>query len=194
MTVGQAYQTVMGVPTSQQQQAVSSTCDASQVSINGICYPTIAFCLTYSQTNGSCLACSSVFVLNNGYCLPSSLITQASPAAANTASTVQPTCSSRQYYSNGVCNDVGPQCLQFDSLSGKCYVCATGFTAMSGLCIQQAPPTSSTSSANQSISNSSTSTLSHCVTTDPTDSSHCLECVSGYTIVDELPGVCFQIN
>lgn len=198
----------MGI--SSTQQTASSNCDPSQVSINGNCYPAIAFCANYSQTNGSCIACSLDFVLSNGYCLPSSLVAQTQTTTpATTASAAQPTCTNRQYFSNGVCNDVGAQCLQFDSQTGKCYLCASGFSVFNGLCIQQAPPTSSSSSsANQSSSNQAnsnqsnsnqsnatpTSTLPHCLITDPTDSSHCLACVSGYTIVDELPGVCFQIN
>ena len=114
--MSQAYQAVMGV--SSTQQAASSACDPSQISINGNCYPAIAFCLNYNETNGSCIACSLDFVLNNGYCLPSFLVAQTqavSAAPATAASAAKPACSSRQYLNNGVCSDVGAQCLEFDS-------------------------------------------------------------------------------
>lgn len=61
-------------------------CDSSQINLNGNCYPTIAFCQTYSPVNGSCISCNSLFVLSNGYCLPSNFITTNTNNQANSLS------------------------------------------------------------------------------------------------------------
>jgi hypothetical protein len=73
------------------QQAPPSppACDPSQINIGGFCYPTIAFCLSYSQIDGSCIECSSIFTLVSGYCLPSSLASiSASQQSASQSGTV----------------------------------------------------------------------------------------------------------
>lgn len=80
----------------------------------------IAFCESYND-NGSCLSCSSVFVLSNGYCLPSSLISNPSAQSQEppqSSNTISSPCTSRQFFSDGVCHDVGPQCTQFNSFTG----------------------------------------------------------------------------
>jgi hypothetical protein len=156
----------------------SSVCDPSEINLNGNCYQTIAFCQTYSPTDGSCISCSSIFELVNGYCLPSTLVSANSQGSAQAQSLSQSQglnqaiygapigqsssqgvygsaistdvtpsikCTDRQYLSNGVCNDVGPQCLQFDSSSGTCFLCAANFQLYSGLCIQVGSTTASSS-------------------------------------------------
>ena len=199
-------------------------CDPSRVSINGVCYPTIPFCQTYSQTDGTCTLCASIFNLINGYCLPSSLISSNTPPQQSqtttsgnspsgpTSNTIySPTpCSSRQYFSNGVCMDVGVQCTQFDLTTGACYACTTGFSVYNGLCVQIAVSTTTTAQASTTTAQASTTTTqpstttttqpsatsmpANCQLANPVDPTKCLSCVSGYTIVDALPGVCYQIN
>lgn len=114
-----------------------------------------------------------------------------SPTSSSASSGIIIPCTSRQFYKDGTCFDIGPQCTQFDSSTGVCYACASGFQVYSGLCVQM--PSSQDQTTNSNAPPASTS-LPNCQTADPTDSTKCLTCVSGYTIVDAFPGVCYQIN
>ncbi len=72
------------------QASTNGGCDPSQISINGACYPTIAFCQSYSQLDGTCISCASIFALSNGYCLPSTLISSSTSQPSQDVGTSQP--------------------------------------------------------------------------------------------------------
>lgn len=140
-------------------------------------------------------------MLNNGYCLPSALITGSSSSQSQSSTSSQPQttsstifvpCTSQQYYKDGVCKDAPAQCTQFDISSGACYACAQGYSLNSGSCVQNTIGTQnslSTSSSNLSLGGN----VANCQQVDPKDTTKCLICASGYTIVDVFPGVCYKI-
>lgn len=133
--------TVTSVQNSNNGSTTSNTCDSSQVNLNGVCFLAIAFCLQYNPSNGQCTSCTINFILQNGYCLPSSLITAtatatttinsnpATPAPTQNpiTSNVNVSCTDRQYLSNGVCMNIGSECILFDSITGSCYKCSQGY-------------------------------------------------------------------
>lgn len=83
-------------------------CQPYQVSVNGNCFNSIAYCLNYSS-DGACLQCDVGASLMQGYCIPSALTQSFSGSS----------CGDRQYLSDGQCKDVGKECLTFTK-EGNC--------------------------------------------------------------------------
>lgn len=128
------------------------TCDLSEISLNGICFPSIAFCQTYNQFNGSCIVCIPGFSLSNAYCLPSILI------AGNN-------------------NTLTPSSI----VGGSASLSKSNNAAPS-------PPISA------KPKNTGISGPLNCQIINSADPTQCLVCVSGFTIVDAFPGVCYPLN
>jgi hypothetical protein len=112
---------------------------------NGVCVQANANCQTFSQTNGWCLSCYAGYSLQVGQCVliplcpannaPSDLL------CASWSGNTCLKCSVNAYFNNGVCTQVNPLCMTFDSSNGNCLSCYNGYTLYNGYCaINQVSP------------------------------------------------------
>lgn len=72
-------------------------------------------CDFFYLTNGTCVNCTTYYVLANGTCVPNL------------------NCTSRQFFSQGRCVDVPLACANFTT-DGLCTKCTDGNTLIGGLC------------------------------------------------------------
>lgn len=136
------------------------------------------------------------------------------------ANTESMSCPDGQYLWLGSCVIPGTECTNRD-VNNKCTNCIKGFTLWNGLCIQQILPASTntfesktgidlSNNKNGGISDGSTSSSTDvntpnqamgvltsgctlpCVTCRVDDLKFCFTCVAGMTIVDVLPGICYN--
>ena len=147
--------------------------------------------------------------------------TQNNSYAQTLSNTDSMSCPDGQYLWFGACVIPGTECTNRDA-NNKCTNCIRGYTLRNGLCIQQILPASANaadtktgidssnnnkngglsdeyngSSTDMSTSNQMTEVLTFgctlpCVSCIRDDLKFCLTCVPGMTIVDALPGICYN--
>lgn len=88
-------------------------------------------CRTYNPSNGDCTGCYNGFRLLENTCLPESLFSDGGVSDVNCRrfeNNVCVECSERFYFNaNRRCQQVDPDCKDYNRVSGACISCFTGF-------------------------------------------------------------------
>lgn len=102
------------------------------MNFSGLCQPISTSCNTYSDFDGTCLTCFPGYSLNIlGQCLQGTVGAGCSTFDANGACTQ---CGTGYYLQSGICNQIDPQCANFNTTSLQCVGCYSGYTILNGVC------------------------------------------------------------
>jgi hypothetical protein len=120
-------------------------CYVGYISVNGRCLTQNPLCNTIDTSTGACLTCWSGYFLYNGACMlpnsaQASLQQSADPYCTTWTNGLCSQCSTGFYYNNnqGKCQQQDPLCRTFDTTSGNCLSCYSGYTLNSKLKCQVA--------------------------------------------------------
>jgi hypothetical protein len=173
-----------------------TTCQPQFYQSQGRCYPVNTQCKTSNNIGGDCLTCYSGYIVINGACIQLSQ---------------QPSCISYDFQSNCVkcaqrytlqslvCVPVNPLCNNYNTQTGTCIDCVTGYgkSSITGNCetIHSAIPNCQTSdpvgNCLSCFSRFYFDASNACVPANPlcsnfnTVGGKCLSCFSGYTLLGD---------
>lgn len=158
----------------------------------GKCTAANTNCATYSLTDGSCLTCSSGWVLSGTNCITYASI---DPNCQTFSGLTCSVCKSRYYLpTGGKCTQASASCLTFDSVSGNCLTCYSGSAVSGTTCVTLASIDANCNTWSgttctacktgyylSSVTGKCTAGNSNCATYNLANG-YCLTCVSRYGI------------
>lgn len=116
-------------------QQVCQECAPYWVFSNGLCVPVDPHCKTYDST-GACTSCFKGYSLTNRSCViaEARVVSDAGCKQWIWDNNTCLECSAFWYFSSGVCTPVSPYCKTYDSTSGACTSCYSGYSLSNGSC------------------------------------------------------------
>lgn len=175
--------------------SICSQCYTGFYVVAGVCTRINVQCRTHNASNGWCLSCYPGYeVTSNGQCVVPQSYNQATqdPYCMQYRGSSCSSCSTGYFPLSGTCQPVNPLCRTFDSSSGNCLSCYSGYVIQGASCVvvQEVSiafcQTISNGFCQRCIQGYYTQTPLQCApvsilcSTYDQNTGNCLSCISGY--------------